>query len=153
MDDSFSNDEELLAELRAAGRLDPAPEEAVIAVTAAFMWRTIDAELAQLTYDSAFQDDEAALVRHTGTSRFLTFEAPGLTLELEAAVVGEHRRLTGQLVPPQGGVIEIRLRGGATTVEADELGRFSAADLLPGPISLRCRTTSGAVVSTDWVLV
>lgn len=153
MDRPSPNDDELLAELQAAGRLDPAPDDAVAAVSAAFMWRTIDAELAELTYDSALHDEGLTLVRHTETSRFLTFQAADLTLELEASAVGERRRLIGQLVPPQGGVIEIRHRSGSTTVEVDELGRFGVPDLAPGPISLRCRTADGATVSTDWVLV
>ncbi len=152
MDESPPNDEELLAELRAAGRLDPAPPEAVAAVRAAFMRRTIDAELAELTYDSDVDDQRLAGVRHTGLARFLTFEAPNLTLELEASVVGERRRLSGQLVPPQAGRIEIRHGDRTTTVESDELGRFSAGDLAPGPVSLSCRTASDVAASTDWFL-
>ena len=153
MNDWPSGDEELLAELRAAGRLDPAPAEAVAAVRAAFMWRTIDAELAELTYDSDMDDERLAGVRHTGVARFLTFEAPNLTLELEASVEDERGRLTGQLVPPQAGRIEIRHGADTTTVDADELGRFGASDLTPGPIRLGCRTASGASASTDWFLV
>ena len=147
------SDEELLADLRAAGRLDPVPTEAVAAVRAAFIRRTIDAELAELTYDSDMDDERLAAVRQEGVPRFLTFEASGLTLELEASVEGERRRLTGQLVPPQGGRIEIRHGDHTTTIEADELGRFSAGDLTPGPISLSCRAASAAAATTDWFLV
>jgi hypothetical protein len=153
MNQPFGTDEELLAELREAGRLDPVPPEAVAAAKAAFLWRTIDEELAELTYDSVFDDQLLAGVRSTAPTRFLTFESPNLTVDLEAEVVGERRRLIGQLAPPQRGHVEVRHGGGAVTVEADDLGRFIADDVAPGPVSLRCRAQSGATVSTEWVLV
>ena len=152
MNDPPWSDEELLAELREAGRLDPVPLEAEAVVKAAFMRRTIDAELAELTYDSDMDDERLAVVRHAGAPRFLTFEATNLTLELEAAMEGERLRLTGQLVPSQAGLVEIRHGGRTTTIEADELGRFSTDDLTPGPVSLSCRTADESA-STDWFLV
>ncbi len=63
MNEPCWSDEELLADLRAAGRLDPVPTEAVAAVRAAFIRRTIDAELAELTYDSDMDDERLAAVR------------------------------------------------------------------------------------------
>ena len=53
------------------------------AARAAIGWRTIDAELAELIADSAV-DEPALLVRGTAQPRTLTFEAPGLTIEIEA---------------------------------------------------------------------
>ena len=155
MTEPTDHDDELLAHLQDAGRLDPVPAEAVAAARAAFLWRTIDAELGQLTYDSSDDDKLLAGVRSTvsGSARLLTFESPTLTVEVEAVAVGERRRLIGQLVPPQTGLIEVRHSGGSVTVEADQLGRFTAENLSAGPISLRCRTASGATVTTDWVLV
>ena len=148
-------DEQLLAELQEAGRLDPVPLDAVAAAKTAYVWRTIDAELAELTYDSLFDDQPLAGVRSTTLPRFLTFvsESASLTVEMEAVTVGEGRRLIGQLVPPQGGEIEVRHAGGSVRLEADALGRFTADELAPGPVSLRCRAASGATVATDWVLV
>jgi hypothetical protein len=153
MNEPLFDDEELLSDLQSAGQLDPVPPEALAAARAVFMWRTIDGELAELTYDSLLDTQRLADVRGTGAPRLLTFEAPSMTLELEASVVGERRRLIGQLVPPQRGRIEIRHGGGPTTVEADALGRFETGDLMPGPVSLVCRTGHEATVSTDWVLV
>lgn len=146
-------EEHLMAELRTAGALDPIPTDAVAAARAAFLWRTIDAELAELTYDSLFEDKELAGVRGAADARCLTFTTEDLTVELEASAAGPGRRLLGQLVPPQPGEVEVRHAGGTVTVPADELGRFSA-DVLPGPVSLRCRgTRSGGPVTTDWVVV
>ena len=62
---------------------------------------SIDADLAALTYDSAVDIGDMALVRGPATLRLLTFEGPGITVELEAVTVGRRRRLVGQLVPAQ----------------------------------------------------
>ena len=45
MNGPIDGEEELLAELREAGRLDPVPQEALAAAKVGFVWRTIDAEL------------------------------------------------------------------------------------------------------------
>jgi hypothetical protein len=151
-----SDDTVLLAELRAAGALDPVPADAIAAARAAFVWRTIDAELAELTYDSLLEGEEEkelAGVRGPATARSLTFASDDLTVELDASAVGAGRRLVGQLVPPQPGEVEVRHAGGTVTVPADELGRFSA-DVAAGPVSLHCRGgRSPTPVTTDWVIV
>lgn len=141
----------LLAEIRGlAALIDPVPPEAIAAARSAFAWRTMDAELAELTADSAV-DERLAGVRGAGTPTMLTFDAPGLTVEVELQEVGGHRRLMGQLVPPGPGLVEVRHRAGAATVPVDEVGRFSADDVAAGPVSLRC--SSGAqIVETDWFL-
>src|SRR4051794_41920885 len=71
--------EDLLAELRVAGLVvDPVPERVMFAAKASLSWRTIDAELAELTYDSALDDDRLSLVRGATAARMLTFSAGGL---------------------------------------------------------------------------
>ena len=155
MNEFLDRDDELLAELQQAGRLDTVPAEALAAVKAAFMWRTIDAELAELTYDSLLDDELLAGVRSTSPARFLSFSSDpaNLTVEMEAISEGGARRLGGQLLPAQPGEIAVRQAAGAGTVAVDELGRFTADGLSPGPVSLLCRAASGAAVTTDWVLV
>src|SRR6201989_2926606 len=50
----------------------------------AYAWHNIDAELAQLTYDSESDQDKAAVVRSENASiRALTFTSAHLSLELE----------------------------------------------------------------------
>lgn len=141
----------LLAELRSlAGRVDPVPPEVLAAARSALAWRTMDAELAALVADSSV-DLELAGVRSGTAPTLLTFDAPGLTLEVEILEVPGRRRLLGQLVPPGPGGIEVRHRGGTVKVRADEVGRFSADDVMPGPVSLRCGAGE-RVVDTDWFL-
>lgn len=149
-----TEDDDLLGELRAlARRIDPVPPDALAAARSAIAWRTIDAELAALTADTSVDDERLALVRGTGAPTLLSFDAAGLLVEVEVAEVGGRRRLLGQLVPPQPGVVEVRHGGAPITVDADEIGRFAADNVAPGPVSLRCRGTDGPVVETDWFLV
>jgi len=146
-------DEALLAELRAVvGRVDPVPPDAIAAARASFIWRTLDAELAQLTHDSVLDADRMALVRGVSTPELLTFEAPGLTVEVETVATDDGIQILGQLEPPRSGRVEIRHAGGTVGVDADHLGRFAAAGLRPGPVSLHCRA-GDATVDTDWFLV
>lgn len=81
----------------------------------------------------------------------LTFRASGLVVEVEITGTGDARRLTGQLAPRQSAFVDVRA---IITVEADELGRFSADTLPPGQLSLRCRLGTDpdrAQVTTGWV--
>jgi hypothetical protein len=77
--------------------------------------------------------------------RQLSFRTSGLVVDLELTGSGEGRRLTGQLIPGQSGVVEIR---GVITVEADAAGRFSVDVVPPGQVSLRCRL---GAIATGWV--
>jgi hypothetical protein len=144
-------DEVLLAELRAVvNRVDPVPAEMLAAARSSFMWRTIDAELAQLAHDSVV-DEQSALVRGVAAPALLTFEASELTVEVETVSAQGGWQLHGQLVPAQPGLVEIRQPDGVTSVAADDMGRFTADGLRPGPLSLRCRA-GDAAVATDWFL-
>lgn len=73
---------------------------------------------------------------------------------MEALEVGDRRRVVGQLVPPQRGRIDVRHRRGTLSVTADEVGRFVAHDVVPGPVSLHCAGTAGeGAITTDWVVI
>lgn len=150
-------DDALVAELREiAGRADPLPAHVVDAARAALTWRTVDAELAELSYDSDVDTRELAGVRGTGGSRALTFEGRDVLVEVEVGTAGASRRLVGQLVPEQAARIEIRHAGGTVTVDADRVGRFAADNLASGPTSLRCHLGTGAgarIVNTDWLTI
>jgi hypothetical protein len=154
-DPAGSGDDRLIEELRgAARRFDPLPESVREAARASLTWRTVDAELAALAFDSAVEPSTNA--RSGGDSRLLTFSAPGFSVEMEVAAMGIRRRLVGQVVPPQGARIEVRHPGGVVIVEADELGRFSAEGVSAGPVCLRCPAAAGTTASaiiTEWVLL
>lgn len=149
MDGKGWSDDALLAALADATRQAGEPTGTMAAAAeAAFSWRTIDAELAALTYDS--MADEAALVRDAGTtSRQLVFEGEALGVELEHTPDG----LVGQLVPPaSGSVTLLGPAGELASAEADELGLFRFDEAPRGPVRLRC-VTEGADILTDWVQV
>ena len=75
----------------------------------AFAWHNIDAELAQLTYDSNEDQREAAVMRsETASIRALTFTSAHLSLELE--VTGNS--LLGQLLPAREGAAGDPHQGG-----------------------------------------
>jgi hypothetical protein len=144
------DDEQLLAALRQAVRAREAvPPDFVEAGRSAFAWHNIDAELAQLTYDSSRDRDYELSVRAEAASiRALSFTSAHLTIELEVT----HESLVGQVVPAQAGTIIVRPRQGAeTAAEVDEIGCFSIRPLPPGEFRLHCRTAGGIEALTGWI--
>ena len=139
---------------RAVAQVDSVPPALIEAAVGAFAWRTIDADLAELVFDSLVDHDEAALVRGTRHGRMLSFRASTLTIDVEVTSEGDSRMLLGQLVPPRSATVDIRQGDSVITIEADELGRFRAGPLRAGPTSLRCRVggvTLQPSIATDWV--
>lgn len=148
--DTMSEDELLELVGRAFDAGDPVPPTVTEYAKAGFGWRSLDAQLAELVYDSATQ--ELAGVRSDSETRQMTFRAPGV--EIEVAVVGEHtRRIVGQLVPPQQARIELRHDSDRQATESDSLGRFTFDEVPTGPISLRCELEGDQSVQTDWLIV
>jgi hypothetical protein len=148
--------EELWRELGAVlAEADPLPADAIQAGIDSFTWRTIDVELAELAGDSADRESQAAVVRASRGPRSLTFEAPGLIVQLEVTAVGTRRRLIGQLIPAQRALVTVRHQHGETvTTEADDLGRFRADDVPAGLSSLRCHLAGAGedeFIVTDWI--
>jgi len=155
--EQHDRDDRLVEELRRVAALaDPVPPRVLDAARGSFTWRTIDAELAELAFDSAAQAGNLALVRSSGGRRLLTFDSPNLSIEVEVTATEPARRLVGQLVPPQRAGIEVRHAGGLVTVDADELGRFVADGVAGGPVSLVCRladATGSKAVATAWLVI
>jgi len=143
------DDEELLAALGEALRARrEVPEWFVETGKNAYAWHNIDAELAQLTYDSLVDRERAAVVRSEAASiRALTFTSTRLSIELE---VGQGS-LLGQIIPPRAGTLEVHTTAGVTSSPVDEIGCFAVAPIPNSPFRLRCRTEDGADVLTGWV--
>jgi hypothetical protein len=144
------DDEELLAALRhALAKRQAVPPEFVEAAKNAFAWHNIDAELAELTYDSSRDAETAPSTRaETASIRALTFTSAHLTIELEVT----HDSLLGQIVPAQPGTIKVQLRDGAeTTVPADGIGRFTIRPMPAGTFRLHCKTSADADALTGWI--
>jgi hypothetical protein len=146
------DDEQLLAALLEAMAEDEAvPPEFIELGKNAYAWHNIDAELAQLTYDSSREPHGALTVRaEAAPVRALTFASARLTIELEVT----EDSVLGQLVPAQAGTIEVRGREDATvTIPADEVGCFLIRPVPAGPFRLRCRTADGSDILTGSIML
>ena len=125
------------------------PESVQVGARAAFTWRNIDTELAQIVFDSA---QELAGVRTEETNRQLTFHAPGVEIEVMVIEDGT-RRIVGQLIPPTETAVELVAGDDVQSTRTDRLGRFSFDDLGPGPVRIDVLGGDGErLVQTDWVL-
>ena len=148
--DTGWSDEELLGALRdALTAADDLPRNFVDAGKAAFAWRTIDAELAALTYDSAWDALEPVPIRsESATLRSLTFASEEWTIEIELTPDA----VLGQLDPAEAGTVRARGDGGEFGAAAiDDLGFFALRPVPGGPYRLICTTTSGTTILTGWI--
>jgi len=119
----------------------------------AYAWFDIDAQLAQLTYDSSHDRELETTLRSVSirsepaSIRALTFTSARLTIELEVTADS----LIGQIVPPRQGSLEQESRSGETaTVSIDEIGCFCIQPVPAGAFRLRCRTEDDVDVVTSW---
>lgn len=149
MPDSWDDDELLGALSEALRARQAVPGWFVETGKNAYAWHNIDAELAQLTYDSSRDQDTVAAMRSEVASiRALTFTSPHLSLELEVT----ESSLLGQIVPPGAGTLETQTGAGATTsTTVDEIGCFVVDPIPASPFRLRCRTADGMDVLTGWI--
>jgi hypothetical protein len=147
------DDEELLTALREAMRAREAvPAEFIEMGKNAYAWHNIDAELAQLTYDSDRDADLMASLRsETASIRALTFTSAHLSIEVEVT----DESLVGQvvpIVPEREGTIEVQAKAGATTTTSvDEIGCFAVSPKPASPFRLRYRAADGTDVLTGWI--
>src|SRR5687768_13264849 len=152
--DRHADDDELVDDLRrVVEALDPVPQHAIEAAEAALDWRTIDDELAELLHDSSAEPALAG-VRAEASTRVLSFAGERVRVEVEVSGSGRDRTLVGQIVPALSAQVEIRHADRVVTVTADQRGRFSAADVPAGSISLRCRLDAPGhprALATPWL--
>jgi hypothetical protein len=133
-------EDQLIAELReAVAEADLVTAQQREAARAAFTWRTVDAELAELLHDSAL---ESSAVRGDDSARTLSFASGPLTLEVE--VDGD--ALMGQVV---GAATDSVLMQRSIAVDqplpVDSSGFFRVDGVAPGPIRF-------VVQAGDWTL-
>jgi hypothetical protein len=119
----------------------------------AYAWHNIDAQLAQLTYDSSRDQDLEGVVRSAVTRsepasiHTLTFTSACLSIELEVTA----HSLVGQIIPPRPGTVEQQAREGEIAIAPiDEIGCFYIQPVPRGSFRLRCRTQDGVEVVTSW---
>jgi exosome complex RNA-binding protein Csl4 len=134
-------DDDLLAELRAAvAEADLVTDRQREAAQAAFTWRTVDQELAELLHDSAL---EVTGVRGADdAARTLSFASGSLTLEVEIdgdVVLGQVVGASAQSVVLQRSISDDQ------PLAVDSAGFFRLDGVGPGPIRF-------VVQAGDWTL-
>lgn len=140
-------------------RLDPVPPELIDRARQLFCWRSIDAELAELSFDSLLDHDLALAVRSGDGSvlgpRMLGFGAvvdgEDLSIEVEVSAMDGQSTMIGQLDPAGARTIGVQARDGEVVeVPVDEVGRFSVRPVPSGPVRLQVEH-AGRLVQTTWV--
>jgi hypothetical protein len=154
----YADDDSLEQELsELLGRADPMPATVLEAGRAAFGWRRLDAELAELLADSALGSEELSLARGTEVPvRSVSFGTGHRAIDLDVDVRGDGRILRGQLTPPVPATIEVQRQDGTTlaSVVADSFGRFLLE--LPSPGTIRLRLSGDpelGTIETAWITV
>jgi len=144
-------DDQILARLREGlYQSDPVPSDVTEFAKAAFSWRNIDAELAELDFDS-IDEDLPSGVRSSTTARMVSFQVGKWMLDIEYdETLG---RLMGHISPESQYIVELHTAGALFSVESDEVGRFEADGIAPGPLSMVLRFRSGEVIKTQWVIL
>jgi len=143
-------DDQLIGELREALAARAAVPQDFIAIgRSAYAWHHIDAELAQLIYDSRDDTELSASLRSESASiRALTFACAQFSIEVEVT----DDALLGQLIPPQPGMVELQtLAGGSADGEIDEVGCFAVEPKPDGKFRLRFQTDGQPDVLTGWL--
>ena len=148
---ALQDDDELLAALHdAMTAREAVPASFVDTAKNAYAWHNIDAELAQLTYDSQSDQRMTTVTRsETASIRALTFTSARLSIELEVS----EDSLLGQVIPAQAGTLEIHTTAGTSTTAVDEIGIFAVEPIPRESFRLRCRTPDGVDVITGWISV
>lgn len=132
--------------------VDPVPPEVSSVAYAAMTFRTLDAELGRLVWDSA-EMTSAGVRDAEGPGRLVTFESGSLTIEVQVSGSGTERHLLGQLVPPGPARVIIQSPARSIEVDADDLGRFSASHVRAGPVRLKMRRAAGPETVTSWLMI
>jgi|GEM_PF-1412299 len=115
------------------------PADAVDLVKAAFTWRTVDAELMDLSYDSVL--DEVG-VRDASARRTMEFTIDELNLVLEV----DGRRIEGSLSPVQDGMASILAQDLEAIVSSEiDAGRFTLTVAHAGPVRVQLQLGDGVV--------
>lgn len=135
---------------RGLDQSDPVPPDVTEFAKASLSWMTIDAELAQLSYDST-DETSVTTVRSTATARIVGFESGEWMIDLEHdAATAE---LRGQIEPAGRVEVELHLVGAVLATETDDLGRFTFEGVEAGPVAIVLRVDGAETVKTEWIVL
>jgi hypothetical protein len=144
-------DQKIMALLRRGlDQSDPVPSDVTEFAKEALSWRNIDAELAQLSYDST-DETTSNTVRSTASARIVGFETGEWMIDLEHDATT--RELRGQIQPASRLEVELHVVGAVLVTGTDELGRFSFDGVEAGPVALVIRVEGGETVKTEWIVL
>lgn len=157
----FDDDDVLLAGLRrVAADADPMPSSVLIAADAAIETRDLDGQLAALVADSRqpASGDEPVRVRGgelgSDQDHLLSYAAEDVRIDVAVQPEAGALALIGQFTGAAGEGCGLERPDGTTiAVQPDDLGRFLLTGLAPGLVRLRCRSTSGSSVVTEWLVL
>ena len=145
-------DDVLLAALgEALAAREAVPAAFIEAGKSAYAWHHIDAELAQLTFDSLRDAELTASTRSESASiRALTYQSARFTIEVEIT----DDALLGQLIPPHGETAEMQTQAGhISAISIDEVGCFAIEPKPDSPFRLRVRSEGQPDVVTGWLTI
>lgn len=144
----MTDDDELLAELRAAAaQADPVPDLVLRQARAALTTRDLDAELAELSFDSA---SATATVRAADDDvRLLSFASARVSVELQVEYEDGAVALRG-LVTGATGEVVIEVAGARHVRPIDPEGWFTVAGLPRGATRVKVTAADGTTVTTGW---
>jgi hypothetical protein len=147
-----SNEEErLIARLRRGlEESEPVPTDVGEFARAAFSWRDIDADLAELEFDSV-DEEQPVGVRSSATARMVSFQAGQWMLDVEHDPIAG--RLIGAISPRAEYRVELHTAGAVFTIASDDAGRFEADGVNAGPLSMILHFNDRQVIKTQWVVL
>ena len=130
--------------------LHPEPDNLVSLASSLYVLRTLDGDLAQMTYDSL--RDETVSVRSVGVlPRVMSFESESITFEFE--INERDRSITGQVIPDIEGQIILVHTAGEKILPLDAVGSFHFGDIPKGPIRLRLVNNDETIATTTFFTV
>lgn len=135
------DDEELLS-LVSQALADKPPDVALEAAYAAFGWRTLEADLAQLIEDT--QVEVVGFEQATTYSRLISYQTEAGTIEL---AIGEHRIEVA--VSPQPTAVVLLRTDGSDVLDLDDSGR-ARTDGLAGSLRFEITWPHGSAL-TPWL--
>lgn len=148
------DDGQMLARLASIAReVDPAPQLTFDIGRAAYSLHRLDDELALLVADSR---TEAGAVRSQASEvRLMSFQSPGVSVEIEVSREPSRSTAIGQLVPAdsgEGGRVHLETPiGTLSTVRIDSEGRFEFPEVAESLVRFRVEADGVRSVTTCWV--
>jgi hypothetical protein len=131
---------------------EPIPPALIVAAQESYTWFDVDAELAELLFDSA--NGELALLRSDGERRLLVFGSSERAVQFETVRRGDRFDLVGFVTPGRAEEVHAQRQGDEVSVAADDGGAFTLSDIAGGMVRLVVGSADDAsVLITPWFVL